>query len=59
MFNHRFDRLFHYLKPPTVKEPLKLDPSSIQMLYEIGQGEYGSVLKGIWTCPSGEKVKIH
>ena len=41
-----------------MKEPLKLDPASIQMLYEIGQGEYGSVLKGIWTCTSGEKVRL-
>ncbi len=38
------------------KEPLKLDPASIQMAYEIGQGEYGSVLKGTWTSPAGAKV---
>ncbi len=37
-------------------EPLKLDPSAIQVLYEIGQGEYGSVLKGTWTSDTGEKV---
>lgn len=30
---------------------------SLELGAELGQGEFGSVLKGIWTDPKGNKVK--
>lgn len=33
------------------RESLELGP-------ELGQGEFGSVLKGIWTDPKGDKVSL-
>ena len=29
---------------------------SLELGAELGQGEFGSVLKGIWTDPKGNKV---
>ena len=30
---------------------------SLELGAELGQGEFGSVLKGIWTDPKGNKVR--
>ncbi len=30
---------------------------SLELGTELGQGEFGSVLKGVWTDPKGNKVK--
>ena len=30
---------------------------SLELGAELGQGEFGSVLKGVWTDPKGNKVK--
>lgn len=29
---------------------------SLELGAELGQGEFGSVLKGVWTDPKGKKV---
>jgi len=29
---------------------------SLELGAELGQGEFGSVLKGVWTDPKGNKV---
>lgn len=29
---------------------------SLELGAELGQGEFGSVLKGLWTDPKGKKV---
>ena len=29
---------------------------SLELGAELGQGEFGSVLKGVWTDPEGKKV---
>ena len=31
---------------------------SLELGTELGQGEFGSVLKGVWTDPKGNKVKV-
>lgn len=31
---------------------------SLELGAELGQGEFGSVLKGVWTDPKGNKVTI-
>ena len=35
-----------------------LPPESIELGFELGQGEYGSVLRGTWTSNDGVKVNI-
>nr|CAB3267847.1 tyrosine-protein kinase HTK16-like [Phallusia mammillata] len=35
-----------------------IEPSSIVLGRELGQGEFGSVLMGVWTNPLGKKVPV-
>jgi len=35
-----------------------IDPKNIVMGRELGQGEFGSVLMGVWTNNSGKKVRF-
>ena len=42
------------LTPQTV-----IQSDSLEMGQELGLGEFGSVLKGVWTSPQGEKVSRH
>jgi len=42
------------LTPQTV-----IPSESLEMGKELGLGEFGSVLKGVWTSPQGEKVSGH
>lgn len=42
---------------PTPTDQLEdIDPDSIALGRELGQGEFGSVLMGVWTNPNGKKV---
>lgn len=45
-------------KPPAPSEPMVLDKNSIITGHELGQGEYGSVMKGTWTASNGEKIPV-
>ena len=48
------------LKSPTGEgvEPLNLPTKCIEILFELGQGEYGSVLKGVYNSPDGQKIDV-
>ncbi|XP_013395957.1 tyrosine-protein kinase HTK16 isoform X2 [Lingula anatina] len=35
-----------------------IEPKRIKLRHELGQGEYGSVMKGEWTNPKGKKVEV-
>ena len=51
----------HIISPPWSKGPVELkeiERENLAVGRELGQGEFGSVLMGVWSNPNGEKVCV-
>uniref|UniRef100_H2Z7A3 Tyrosine-protein kinase n=1 Tax=Ciona savignyi TaxID=51511 RepID=H2Z7A3_CIOSA len=43
---------------PTPPKPRIINPESVVLGRELGQGEFGSVLNGVWTNPAGKQIPV-
>jgi len=48
----------HRQASPTQMQPRNIDPSQVVKGRELGQGEFGSVLMGVWTDQSGKQIPV-
>ena len=46
-----------FFSAPTQSQQTLITRQSLELGAELGQGEFGSVLKGVWRDPKGNKVK--
>lgn len=46
-----------FFSAPMQSQQTLIVGQSLELGAELGQGEFGSVLKGVWTDPKGNKVK--
>lgn len=47
---------FLLAKPQSSVQQTMIPRESLELAQELGVGEFGSVLKGVWTSPDGERV---
>jgi len=45
-----------FVANPMQSQQTLITRQSLELGAELGQGEFGSVLKGVWTDPKGNKV---
>lgn len=48
----------NFVGNPMPSQQTLITRESLELGAELGQGEFGSVLKGVWTDPKGNKVTI-
>ena len=46
----------YFVGNPMQSQQTLITSESLELGAELGQGEFGSVLKGVWTDPKGGKV---
>ncbi|KAI0237441.1 Tyrosine-protein kinase HTK16 [Lamellibrachia satsuma] len=47
-----------WLLPEQLPQERVLEPASVELGHELGQGEFGAVFKGIWTTVDGQKMEV-
>lgn len=45
-------------KPQSSVQQTMIPRESLELAQELGVGEFGSVLKGVWTSPDGERISV-